>query len=452
LQKNFSDIKKDCARNFCEKLCSQTSEATKSQGCRLRQLILSSGQPHLHACRSIHSLVQMKDFMARVSSIFILKTYFKFLMFLFQETAIFVFRTLMCKLVQFIEANTEEINEFQDTGLFSTTLESVITLIDHFHFTWRESIETTCLLTFMQELLCEPALRQKQTSQLLQIMRRSIEGFMPPNLALLMNTLDDTSLQNLGPQLYRCLHNVTWEVRDSALEVLSVMSQIANDKFPAFQDHLLLHKLCPQAVIMASADEESYVRVSALNCLYHMVAVQSFWEKCLINEMLPALMTKILCQESEGLVRREAASVVSAMLRFKRFTPDECERMNQVMASAVVTDLHWEVKIQAIEYWQHSINQKMSEEGMIDGTFPTVTFSGPKRKIVTLDTKEIQSRLQRILAELSRTRCLAVLLSAVHDPDLQVARKAAELLSTLQKLLAEYSLLSTKHAKVCYNM
>lgn len=428
LQKDFAEIKKDCARNFLEKLCAQSTEATKFQGCRLRKLVLSSGDPQLHACRGIHSLMQMKEFMAR-------------------DTSTFVFRTLMCILVQFIEASSEEFSEYQDTGFMSTTLESIIKLIDHFHFTWRDSIETTCLLTFMQELLCEPAIGPRQISQALQVMRRAIEGFMPPNLALLMNTIADTQLTNLGPQLFRCLHNTTWEVRDSALEVLCVMAQIAETKFPAFQEHLLLHKLCPLAVNMTVGDEECYVRVSALKCLHRMVAVTSFWEKCLVNERLPSLMTSILYKESEGLVRREAAAVVSAMLQCRRFSIEERERMNLVMAHAAVTDLHWEVKTNALEYWQSSIDHQMSEEGMIDGKFPSVTFSGPQRKIVTLDLKEVQSRLNRILIELARTSCLAVLLSAMHDPDLQVARKSAEILSTLQTLLKEHSLLNMEHAK-----
>ncbi|KAF4519207.1 hypothetical protein B566_EDAN013501 [Ephemera danica] len=426
LQKDFAEIRKDCARNFLEKLCAQSTEATKHQGCRLRKLVLSSGDPQLHACRGIHSLMQMKEFMSR-------------------ETSTFVFRTLMCILVQFIEASSEEFSKYQATGFMSTTLESTMRLIDHFHFTWRDSIETTCLLTFMQELLCEPVIAPRQVSQVLQVMRRSIEGFMPPNLALLINTIQDTQLSNLGPQLFRCLHNTTWEVRDSALEVLSVMAQIADTKFPAFQEHLLQHKLCPLAVSMAVGDEECYVRVSALNCLHRMVAVASFWEKCLVDERLPALMTSILYQESEGLVRREAAAVVSSMLQCKRFSVEERERMNLVMAHAAVSDLHWEVKTNALDYWQSSIDHQMSEEGMLDGKFPSVTFSGPQRKIVTLDLKEVQSRLHRILTELARTSCLAVLLSAMHDPDLQVARKAAEILSSLQTLLREHSLLNMEH-------
>ena len=180
--------------------------------------------------------------------------------------------------------------------------------------------------------------------------------------------------------------------------------------------------------------------MSALKCLTHMVAVPSFWEQCLKQERLTESLTSILCQESEGIVRQEAAALAYAMLYYKRYTVEERERMYMVMASSAVSDLHWEVKIHTLSFWESSIYQKQSEEGMLDGKFPNVTFSGPARKIVTLDTKEIQTRLHRILSELSRTRCLAVLLSALHDPDLQVARKAVEILTVLQILLRENGL------------
>lgn len=350
----------------------------------------------------------------------------------------------MCILVQFIDGTSEEIIEAQNSGFMGTTLEAIIVLIDKFHFTWRESVETTCLATFMQELLCEPALGQRQISQVLRVMRRAIENFMPPNLALLVNTLCDSPLQNLGPQLYRSLHTTSWEVRDSALEVLSTIAHISEDKFPAFQDHLLQHKLCSLVVNMAIGDEESYVRVSALNCLAVMVAVPCYWEKCLNQERLPEHATSILCQESEGIVRREAASLVYAMLLNKRFSNEEQERMYMVMASAASTDLHWEVKINALQFWKTSIEQQMLAQDMIDGKFPSVTFSGTARKIVTLDTTAIHTRLNRILSELARTRCLAVLLTALHDPDLQVARKAADVLTNLQNLFREYGLANGK--------
>jgi len=66
-------------------------------------------------------------------------------------------------------------------------------------------------------------------------MRRALEDFLPPNLALLTNTLEGSPLKNIGAQLFKCMHSTSWEVRDSALEVVAVVATISADKFPAFQ-------------------------------------------------------------------------------------------------------------------------------------------------------------------------------------------------------------------------
>jgi hypothetical protein len=82
------------------------------------------------------------------------------------------------------------------------------------------------------------------------------------------------------------------------------------------------------------------------------------------------------------------------------------------MARAAMCDLHWEVKVNALQFWEKVIEQQMSNQGMIDGIFPSVTFSKENRKIVTLTETEIRTRLNKVLEELSRIRCLQV--SIIH--------------------------------------
>jgi hypothetical protein len=79
-----------------------------------------------------------------------------------------------------------------------------------------------------------------------------------------------------------------------------------------------------------------------------------------------------------------------------------------VMAYAAVSDLHWEVKVNALEFWEKVIEQHLSDQGMIDGVFPSVTFSKENRKIVSLTENEIKLRLNKVLGELARIRCLQV--------------------------------------------
>jgi hypothetical protein len=120
---------------------------------------------------------------------------------------------------------------------------------------------------------------------------------------------------------------------------------------------------------------------------------------------------------------------------------DEKERMYLVMASAAASDFHWEVKVNALQFWETTIRQQLTCQGMVDGRFPDVTFSGSPKRITTLDRREIQSRLKKVLEELARIRCLAILLGSLNDPDLQVARKTAEILNMVFGHLEEHDLL-----------
>ena len=78
------------------------------------------------------------------------------------------------------------------------------------------------------------------------------------------------------------------------------------------------------------------------------------------------------------------------------------------MFNAAVNDLHWEVKVYALRFWKEVISYQLANQGMIDGAFPSVTFSKQSRKIVTLDSAEIHTRLSKVMHELGKNGCLKV--------------------------------------------
>lgn len=82
--------------------------------------------------------------------------------------------------------------------------------------------------------------------------------------------------------------------------------------------------------------------------------------------------------------------------------------MTKTMAEAAVLDLHWEVKVNALEYWSHFITSHFTDQGMLDGSFPNVTFSKEHRKIVALNEGEIKRRLNKALDEMAKQYCLGV--------------------------------------------
>lgn len=78
------------------------------------------------------------------------------------------------------------------------------------------------------------------------------------------------------------------------------------------------------------------------------------------------------------------------------------------MANVVLSDLHWEVKVNALNFWELIIEHQMNDQGMIDGVFPQVTFSKEHRKIINLTPATIQERLRKVLVGLSQNGCLHV--------------------------------------------
>lgn len=75
---------------------------------------------------------------------------------------------------------------------------------------------------------------------------------------------------------------------------------------------------------------------------------------------------------------------------------------------AAVFDLHWEVKINALMFWDHFVKSHLTDQGMLDDSFPNVTFSKEHRKIMALNETEIKRRLNKALDELARQSCLGV--------------------------------------------
>lgn len=44
-----------------------------------------------------------------------------------------------------------------------------------------------------------------------------------------MDKVEGSGMENLGPTIFKHLHNLTWEVRDSVLELLHSIVEISNE-------------------------------------------------------------------------------------------------------------------------------------------------------------------------------------------------------------------------------
>jgi len=64
--KNDEIETKEAIKHFLEILCSRTSATTQNTGCSFRKLCFKNQDHQKIACRSIHSLLQLKDVFERV--------------------------------------------------------------------------------------------------------------------------------------------------------------------------------------------------------------------------------------------------------------------------------------------------------------------------------------------------------------------------------------------------
>lgn len=323
--------------------------------------------------------------------------------------------------------------------LLSSLLNGLAVMTEKFKLKWQECVETICLLSLAQEILNHPGIVPMICVKALKVCKLAIQNFMPPNLVLLVET--DNHMNEIWPTFYRRLHDVNWEVRDSVLEVLNTIATISEDKYPAFQEFLLANDFLSLAIEIAKTDSESYVRASALIFISTTVRINKLWDKKLSQFDLPEFAINLFSGESEAMVRKEAVILLKELYVHRKWPKNVVETMSRAMATAAVLDLHWEVKLSALEYWTHFIESHLADQGVLDGHFPKVTFSKEHRKIVSLNETEIKRRLNKALDELAKQNCLGVLLVTLEDDsDFEVCKMSAAMINKLKTFLLKYKL------------
>lgn len=150
----------------------------------------------------------------------------------------------------------------------------------------------------------------------------------------------------------------------------------------------------------------------------------------------------VLQTDPEGIVRKEAVCLITSIYEHHNINPQQSDMLFSTLAYCAVNDLHWEVKTSVLAFWKIVITRQFHQHGVVDGGFPTVIFSKQHKKIITLTQKEILSRLDSILHELSSLGCLGILLECLADDcDLEVLRIAIGTIKDMMVFLNKYSYL-----------
>ncbi|XP_030755322.1 uncharacterized protein LOC115881796 isoform X1 [Sitophilus oryzae] len=318
-------------------------------------------------------------------------------------------------------------------------IDTLIDVVTTFDITWKDSIETISVLKLACEFLNYPLLCNKLVVKGLKLLDMAISRYMSPDMVLLMDNHRDSVVAQTGTLLYAKCHDGSWEIRDSALEVVYTLSSNAHSKYPAFKNILLDVEL-PQLVLkMALNDGEYYVRASAVKCLQELIQSSEIWELYLNMDHFCDDILDIFQKETEGIVRKEAAELMYKIVKFYEFPEETQHRLHDVMTYAATGDLHWEVKLYSLKFWFKMVEKLLMDEGMIDRKFPSVTFSKEHRKIVTLNDVEVKRRIIKVLNQLSDIGCLAVLKDAVEDEcHIEVSQAATDFTRRLLDLFKKY--------------
>ncbi|XP_063381154.1 uncharacterized protein LOC134667663 [Cydia fagiglandana] len=493
-----------CIQDYIMKLINASCEHTAKAGTLLSDLVLESDVEAI-ALKTVKRLSSLNNSMNNEQANLIFQGLFYVIKHLDPDPEHFEYR---------LPSSDAKLQEDQENMfVYSYVIEAILNLIKEFHINWHESLEVICLYTVVFRIMSRPNLPCKFIVTALNVITVTVCKFLPPNLSLLMESKPGSAMHDLGRLIYMKMHDLHWEVRDSALELLLVVTEISYVKFPPFQKQIIENELIVVATAVALNDHEFYVRASALRCLGSACKVSTVWEQlktkhpdiqvptieivvatavalndhefyvrasalrclgsackvstvweqlktkhpdiqieivlatavalndhefyvrasalrclgsaCKVSTVWEQLKTKhpdiqdsllnILCNNQEGIVRKEACNVLCEMYLNLKLCPEFKQALYEQMVSSAVSDFHWEVQLAALKFWKIVIHNNLCEQGMLDGTFPPVTFSKESRKIVTLNKAEIQRRLLKILDELSAKGCLTVLSKLLHE-------------------------------------
>ncbi|XP_044272398.1 uncharacterized protein LOC123016210 isoform X6 [Tribolium madens] len=361
-----------------------------------------------------------------------------------RESAVMVFGTFFYELKDIIQIVKEfcERLEFFEEEYFSKIFELLAIVMEDFTVTWKEIYDVANIIDVCFDFLMLTTWSSSVVVQVLKLVNVAIKKCISPNMALLIDKTSGSALDLLGPLIAVKLEDET-EVKVAALEMIHTMTRMSASKFPSLQKVLMDSELPTLVVKMSTCDSESFVRATAIKCLQEMIQVEEIWNNALKSEDLPQKMRDVLLNETEGIVRVEAATFMCVAYENQQFPKDNLHRLYETMIYASTTDLHWEVKVRALDFWDKVIKNHLQNQGMIDGSFPNVTFSKEHRKIVTLTDSEIRKRLLKVLSQLSSIGCLGVLMSAIKDDcDMEVSKTAAKITQRLVELFKKYNVRS----------
>lgn len=333
------------------------------------------------------------------------------------------------------------VNTVEDAQILSLVLDTINMILKEHNINWYDSCEVICLYNYVVNLLKQKRLPSKLVMQALDLINITVKKFLSPDLNLLMESKTGSALNEIGETIRIHMSSQDWEVRDSALQLLFTCTEMAFIKYIPFQKLILTNGLIRECAVVACCDPEMYAQASALKSLAAAARLQTLWSDMLSTRPNIYIdLTYLVKRHPEGIVRKEAVAVLTEIFSNQTVTAEYKKLMYCIMQTAALDDLHWEVQLAAINFWRKAIQTNLANRGMIDGKFPSVTFSRERRKIITLNHDEIQKQLSSILTDLAQIGCLSALKQCMNsDFNLKVMEHAYNVANELIEILNKYN-------------
>ncbi|KAK9888026.1 hypothetical protein WA026_000309 [Henosepilachna vigintioctopunctata] len=416
----------DLKEEFTLKLFTKLSEISVRWGYKWRDIFQPTDVLNELGPKTIYYILQLKPFLSRDSGVMA----FQSLLYLLKH------------INKVLEINMEYVHLFSKCECnLKILLEALREIITYFNISWNDTLESLCVFQTSVQFSKYSTWPSKIVIADLNLIQVAIKNYLSPDLTLLIDKQYNGEVMLLGSILHTKLHDPEWAVRDSALEVISAIAEASCIEFQSFQKVIVDNDLCNLVLNMSLLDGESFVRASAIKCLNNLVQIDLFWKNHLKDQDIIVKMILLLKQETEGIVRAQAVTLLTTIYRYHDLEPSVQKQIYISMNSAVMDDLHWEVRLNALDFWNERVEQKLKDQGMVDKEFPECTFSPESKKIVKLTVPEIKKRIMRVLDDLSKNACLTILKHSIWDDcDLQVSKKGSEISKHLVDLIQKYNI------------
>lgn len=149
-----------------------------------------------------------------------------------RERGIIVFQALIYNLKDTMMAVKQwpERTSYIDTGFnyFTLVFEVLGIFLEEFQITWRDSCETIDVMDMCFDFLSWPAWPSDLVVKVMNLINLSLAKYLTPNLALLVDGAQDSTVALLGPLLFAKIHDDLDAVKTAALEIVCTMSSISN--------------------------------------------------------------------------------------------------------------------------------------------------------------------------------------------------------------------------------